>query len=181
VAPVEPMAPPQSAAVPPLAAPPCEQASAPPAEPASRPLPPVKSVPIDPDLPPDQPIEPNSGMGRLRLPPAARIAASEAALAGVPSPTEAVQTKSSFIAAARRAAQAAHKDKTVRPAQPAQARRVDDDAAAKRGLTSRLSKRIKSLFVGASVIAIVIGAAQIASNYYFGLFGTNESKPATAA
>src|SRR5712691_3092417 len=66
--------------------------------------------PIDPNLPPDHPLEPGSGVTRGRHPASAadRIAASEAALGPakppvIPDPGG----KSNFIAAARRAAQAA--------------------------------------------------------------------------
>ncbi len=71
------------------------------------PLPPPsalpKSEPIDPNLPPDHPLEPGS-RGRVALAPADRIAGSRAATPPViPDPGG----KSNFIAAARRAAQAA--------------------------------------------------------------------------
>jgi localization factor PodJL len=63
--------------------------------------------PIDPNLPPDTPIEPGAGVPRLRTgSAAARIAASEAILGGA---RPAVETggKSAAIAAARNAARAA--------------------------------------------------------------------------
>ena len=73
--------------------------------------------PIDPSLPPDHPLEPGLGAARGRYlgSPADRIAASEAALGPakppvIPDPGG----KSSFIAAARRAAQAAVDDATTR-------------------------------------------------------------------
>ena len=74
--------------------------------PAPRRMPPAAQPPIDPDLPADQPLEPGSGPPPLHANPAARIAASEAALGGA-RPAAAPGGKSSFIAAARRAAQAA--------------------------------------------------------------------------
>ena len=66
----------------------------------------VERPPIDPDLPADTPLEPGSaGRGRS---PAERIAASEAALAPMKREGAAEITgKANFIAAARRAAQAA--------------------------------------------------------------------------
>jgi localization factor PodJL len=141
----------------PVAAPPPE----PKPEPARRPMPrAATSLPIDPDLPPDQPLEPGSGPPRVRLDPAARIAASEAALGGSRPAGDAPQSKSGFIAAARRAAQAAMKEQPPRVAPPA-----GEDVAASPSLAGRLSKRVKSLFVASSVIAIVVGGVQFASTY----------------
>ena len=65
-------------------------------------------APIDPNLPPDYPLEPGSGIPRERGTSAAeRIAASEAALNGIDSNGTASSGSTKFIAAARRAAQAA--------------------------------------------------------------------------
>ncbi|MEA2830482.1 MAG: localization factor PodJL, partial [Bradyrhizobium sp.] len=62
---------------------------------------------IEPDLPPDHPLEPGTRPSARMASPSERIAASENAISGIPtSPPEPVST-SSFIAAARRAAQAA--------------------------------------------------------------------------
>ena len=64
--------------------------------------------PIDPNLPPDHPLEPGAGRSRGGNSPADRIAASEAALENVRPPVIPDPAgKSNFIAAARRAAQAA--------------------------------------------------------------------------
>ena len=65
--------------------------------------------PIDPDLPADTPLEPGTAHARGRT-PAERIAASEAALGpalGTLKREGEVTGKANFIAAARRAAQAA--------------------------------------------------------------------------
>jgi localization factor PodJL len=122
----------------------------------------AKRAPIDPNLPPDQPLEPGSGPLHLRANPAARIAASEAAL-GDANPVAAPEpgAKSGFIAAARRAAQAALRDKSPRAvrAEPAFPDEIDAPP-----LRAKLMKRVKSLFISASVIAIVIGSMQIAGN-----------------
>ena len=66
-------------------------------------------TPIDPNLPPDHPLEPGSAAGSRAMPSAAeRIAASEAAVDFAKAPVIAEQgAKPNFIAAARRAAQAA--------------------------------------------------------------------------
>ncbi|GAB1717882.1 MAG: Sel1-like protein [Nitrobacter sp.] len=113
---------------------------------------------IDPDLPPDHPLEPGT------RPPArgaaARIAASESALGDITG-TPGEQSGSSFIAAARRAARAAtaaapSSDKAgrtkiaIEPARPA--------AGGGSGLTSK----IRSLLVGASVVVIVLGGFKLA-------------------
>ncbi len=66
-------------------------------------------TPIDPNLPPDHPLEPGSAAGPRAMPSAAeRIAASEAAVDFAKPPVIPEQgAKPNFIAAARRAAQAA--------------------------------------------------------------------------
>jgi localization factor PodJL len=161
----------------PAPAPQRPQPPAAPPQPAKRPMMPrATSLPIDPDLPPDLPLEPGSGPPRVRLDPAARIAASEAALGNArPTATDAPQGKSGFIAAARRAAQAALKDTSTRtPA--AQSLPVDlegNTPAVHGSLRERLGRRVKSLFISASVIAIVVGGFQIASTQ-FNLFQAND-------
>jgi localization factor PodJL len=75
--------------------------------------------PIDPHLPPDTPLEPGSGQPRLKPgSAAARIAASEAALANVRSLAGETGGKSAAIAAARNAAKAAYLDAPVRGQKP---------------------------------------------------------------
>ena len=120
--------------------------------------------PINPDLPPDEPLEPGSGPPRLRANPAARIAASEAALGHAhpaEEPAAAAGGKSSFIAAARRAAQAAmqHEPKQAPPPE------LEDEPGetGEPPLRSRMMRRMKSLFVAASIVAIVVGSVQIAA------------------
>ncbi len=115
--------------------------------------------PIDPNLPPDHPLEPGLGAspGRAGPSPADRIAASEAALGSakppvIPDPG----SKDDFIQAARRAARAAsataHADAAanapraeLRPARP-----PENEGGG-------FAKRVRSLFVGASVVSIVLG------------------------
>ena len=73
--------------------------------------------PIDPSLPPDHPLEPGLGAVRTRsgTSPADRIAASEAALGPAkPAVVPDAGGKANFIAAARRAAQAAGNDAAAR-------------------------------------------------------------------
>jgi localization factor PodJL len=160
-----PMPPPPAAAVPP---------PAPPPQPAPRRMPPAAQLPIDPDLPPDQPLEPGSGPPALQANAAARIAASEAALGGA-RPAAAAGGKSSFIAAARRAAQAAGQEPNARAlrAEPADAYAPETPS-----LRAKMMKRVKSLFVAASIIAIVVGLVQIAGNVLD--LGNSDSRTAQA-
>jgi localization factor PodJL len=141
-------------------------ATAPAPAPAPKRLPPASHLPINPDLPPDQPLEPGSGAPVFRANPAARIAASEAALAGSYGEASSAATpgaKSGFIAAARRAAQAALQAPGGRAPRPEPIEFGDVEAPSLRG---KLMKRVKSLFIAASVIAIVVGGAQIAGNMF---------------
>src|SRR6185436_5821690 len=67
--------------------------------------------PIDPNLPPDTPLEPGSGAPRIKPgSAAARIAASEAALGNSRPAVMETGGKSAAIAAARNAAKAAYLD-----------------------------------------------------------------------
>jgi localization factor PodJL len=153
--------PPLAAAMPvpvPPPPPPPAAAAAPP--PAPRRMPQAAQLPIDPDLPPDQPLEPGSGPPQLRANPAARIAASEAALGGG-RPATAAGGQSGFIAAARRAAQAAVQEPSNRAPRAEPLDAFEPETPSLRG---KLMKRVKSLFVAASIIAIVIGSIQIAGN-----------------
>jgi localization factor PodJL len=70
---------------------------------------PSERRPIDPTLPADHPLEPGSAAPRVRPPVSAaeRIAASEAALSPIKVSGSETESKANFIAAARRAAQAA--------------------------------------------------------------------------
>ena len=149
---------PQAAAPPAAAAP----QAAPPA-PAPNRLPPASRLPINPDLPPDQPLEPGSGPPPLRANPATRIAASEAALVGAGPATAATPGgKSGFIAAARRAAQAAAQSPRERAPRPEPVETDEGEASSLRG---QLMKRVKSLFIAASIVAVVVGSIQIAGNF----------------
>jgi localization factor PodJL len=123
---------------------------------AQRRMPQARVQPIDPDLPPDQPLEPGSGPPRQRV--GARIAVGEArAAAATPAPA------SNFIAAARRAAQSAVKAAPRPPRADATDEPVMADEAP-RGLM----KRMKSLFVAASIVAIAIGTVQVGGKYLLG-------------
>ncbi len=118
---------------------------------------------------PDQPLEPGSGPPLLGANATARVAASEAVL-GTAAPAFEPGGKSSFIAAARRAAQAAVQQAPATRATPtAQAavpplvpEQFDDGASP--SLPDRLAKRGKSLLIAASIIAIVVGGAETGRN-----------------
>jgi localization factor PodJL len=117
-------------------------------------------APIDPNLPPDHPLEPGiNPRARLTASPADRIAASEAALGPVSSAFAEGDNKSNFIAAARRAARAAAAEPTTADLRAAAAQRGPGDKGGK-----TFAQRMRSLFVGASVILIAGGAIQIALN-----------------
>ena len=62
---------------------------------------------IEPDLPPDHPLEPGTRPTARAATPSERIAASESAISEIPAESREPVSTSSFIAAARRAAQAA--------------------------------------------------------------------------
>jgi len=129
--------------------------------PTQRRLPSAAHLPSDPDLPDNQPLEPGSGPPNLQANPAARIAASEAAL-GASAPAAAPGGKSSFIAAARRAAQAAGQQPNPRAQRPEPSTAL----GAKPSLRDKVMKRVKSLFIAASIIAIVVGSVQIAGTWF---------------
>jgi localization factor PodJL len=113
---------------------------------------------IDPDLPPDHPLEPGAARARAGT-PAERIAASEAALEDmrppvIPDPAG----KSNFIAAARRAAQAA----TSEGPQPKEKRGTSPAAGnGGKSLAGKLGGHIRKLVVGAGVILIVAGVVHL--------------------
>jgi localization factor PodJL len=109
--------------------------------------------PINPNLPPDYPLEPGTSISST---PADRIAASEAALGPakpLPPPAEA---QTNFIAAARRAAQNA----TSGSAGTSKTTAIPEGEPGAKGNGSR----VRSLIVGISVILIVVGGLRIVTN-----------------
>jgi localization factor PodJL len=132
--------------------------------------------PIDPDLPPDTPIEPGAARGRSNASAADRIAASEAALRltkppVIPDPGG----KTNFIAAARRAAQTAAGEAAARPPKRAAAPGIADTAP-----SGRWNKRVRQLLVGTSVLVILLGSLHIAANL-FSSADAPETEPSHAA
>ena len=117
----------------------------------------IARTPIDPDLPPDHPLEP----GRTRRPmtPVERLAALDSAVPGrppiIPDPPGG---KADFIAAARRAAQAASSSSNDKSS-------VKTSAAAPSS-SKKLSERLRTLFVAAAVVAIVVGGFRVVSQMF---------------
>jgi localization factor PodJL len=121
-------------------------------------------TPIEPDLPPDHPLEPGTRPNGRSASPSERIAASESAISEIPAASrdkasEKVST-SSFIAAARRAAQAAAAAQPVDGKAPRGSAKKSAGDKAKEGST--ITSKIRSLLVGASVVVIVLGTFKMA-------------------
>ncbi|WP_454633137.1 hypothetical protein [Bradyrhizobium cenepequi] len=130
---------------------------------------------IEPDLPPDHPLEPGTRpTGRVST-PAERIAASESAISEISTGKKEPVSTSSFIAAARRAAQAAAAQaatekggrggtKAAAKAKPVDKTKAQDKAQGKSEgkEPSSITSKIRSLLVGASVVVIVLGAFKMA-------------------
>ncbi|THD67044.1 MAG: hypothetical protein E7813_12880 [Bradyrhizobium sp.] len=111
---------------------------------------------IEPDLPPDHPLEPGTRPSGRAASPSERIAASENAISEIPATARELDNTSSFIAAARRAAKAA----AAAPVGEKVARPLKDAANAKE--PSTITTKIRSLLVGASVVVIVLGTFKMA-------------------
>jgi localization factor PodJL len=142
-------------------------------EPQAAPLP---RAAIEPDLPPDHPLEPGTRpLGRAAS-PSERIAASEHAISEISPGAREQASTSSFIAAARRAAQAA----AAQPGKDSKTRRAaapkDPAGDAAKG-SSTITSKIRSLLVGASVVVIVLGTFKMAMTLLDS--GTPPSMPAS--
>ena len=114
---------------------------------------------IEPELPPDHPLEPGTRPTGRRLRrrsasrrPKARSARFRRRAARKPS-------TSSFIAAARRAAQAAA---AAPAAGQGRARPAQEATPGGQGTASTITSKIRSLLVGASVVVIVLGTFKMA-------------------
>jgi localization factor PodJL len=127
-------------------------------EPQAAPLP---RAAIESDLPPDHPLEPGTRpLGRAAS-PSERIAASENAISEISPGSREQASTSSFIAAARRAAQAA----AAQPAKDNKTKRtapLKDAAGNPAKGSSTITSKIRSLLVGASVVVIVLGTFKMA-------------------
>ncbi len=116
-------------------------------------------IAIEPELPPDHPLEPGTRPAGRVASPSERIAASEHAIGEIsPQPKEPVSA-TNFIAAARRAAQAA----AAAPASGKSARGPQKEPVGdKASEPSTITSKIRSLLVGASVVVIVLGTFKMA-------------------
>ncbi len=116
---------------------------------------------INPDLPPDHPLEPGTRPPARGSSPSERIAASESAIGEISAASREQSSSSNFIAAARRAAQAAaaaspSSDKPGRTKVAIESPRASATGA------SNITSKIRSLLVGASVVVIVLGSFKLA-------------------
>jgi localization factor PodJL len=115
-------------------------------------------VDIPASLAPDHPLEPRVTGGQTPESPAERIAASDAALEEVKTATVSEPIgKSDFIAAARRAAQAAARQAPAKNT----SKRANDIASAAGKLANRVGK-LRGLIAGSSVILLVLGSLELA-------------------
>jgi localization factor PodJL len=134
-------------------------------------------APAAAELPPDHPLEPGTRPNARQASPSERIAASENAISAIskaqiskPAPEPASSTN--FIAAARRAAQAAAAAQATTGkanAKPAKAKAAPAITAPAAGdqlkaptQPSTITSKIRSLLVGASVVMIVLGSFKMA-------------------
>jgi localization factor PodJL len=126
---------------------------------------PAPRTPIDPSLPPDHPLEPGlTGRARGSSSVSERTMASDAS--GSTLVAESSAGKPDYIAAARRAAQAA----SVAPAQGKNATKTGA------GQPKTLTGRLRTLAVAAAVVVIVVGGFHIISRLFDD--GSGTSSPA---
>lgn len=129
--------------------------------PAGKPL--IERRAINPALPGDHPLEPGTGAPRVRAPatPAERIAASEAVLPPTKPAAAEPAGKANFIAAARRAAQAAAADASSDGA------RTPDDRTGRSllgTLAATIDKHRRALMIGVGVLLLVLGTLHLVAN-----------------
>jgi localization factor PodJL len=128
-------------------------------------------TPIDPSLPPDHPLEPGSAARSRGTPSAAdRIAASEAAVGAKPPVIPDPGGKPDYIAAARRAAQAA-------AAASPEGRRLSRSGTQGTAQPKKFTERVRMIAVAAAVVVIVVGGFHIISRL-FEDGGSNAPAPA---
>jgi localization factor PodJL len=114
---------------------------------------------IEPNLPPDHPLEPGTRPIGRAVSSSERIAASESAIREIPAGAGEQASASSFIAAARRAAQAAQAASAGDKAARTHPKKPPSDQADQ---PSTITSKIRSLLVGASVVVIVLGSFKMA-------------------
>ncbi|MFZ1924290.1 MAG: hypothetical protein WAU57_21965 [Xanthobacteraceae bacterium] len=132
-------------------------------------------LPIDPDLPPDHPLEPGSAAGPRAMPSAAeRIAASEAAVDFAKPPVIAEPgEKANFIAAARRAAQAAAAASPERhPRAPSAEFHVIED---------KNPSRVRKVLVAGGAVLVAAGFLHVALRMFQDRGTPNQAAPAASS
>lgn len=151
--------------------------------------PPIPRSPIDPNLPPDHPLEPGTRVQPARggSTPSERIAASEVVLNEISGSAQAPVSSTNFIQAARRAAQAAAAAPSAAApgTKPNRVTALNDAArnAAKAAASgeSGISSKIRALLVGASVVVIVLGTVKMGMNLLGGHDNAMPSLPAESS
>jgi localization factor PodJL len=124
--------------------------------PTANPSPAAERRPIDPDLPPDHPLEPGDVRARGGSSPSERIAASEAALENVRPPViPDPGGKSNFIAAARRAAQAAMVEAPPQKEKSAPAATASGAVAS---IAGKLGGKPRKAFVAIGAVLFILGS-----------------------
>lgn len=122
---------------------------------------------INPELPPDHPLEPGTRPPGRGASPSERIAASESALGDIAGAAREQTSSSSFIAAARRAAQAAAAS-AQSPDKPGRSKVAIETPRPAGSAGSNITSKIRSLLVGASVVVIVLGSFKFAMSLFDG-------------
>jgi localization factor PodJL len=135
---------------------------------------------IDPELPPDHPLEPGTRPPGRGASPSERIAASESALGDIAGAAREQTSSSSFIAAARRAAQAAAAA-SQSPDKPGRSKVAIETPRPAGSGGSNITSKIRSLLVGASVVVIVLGGFKFAMSLLDGVSPAAVSQTGRAA
>ncbi|WP_213772290.1 tetratricopeptide repeat protein [Bradyrhizobium sp. dw_78] len=134
---------------------------------------------VAPELPPDHPLEPGTRPAGRVTSPSERIAASENAISEISKAAPEPTSTTNFIAAARRAAQAAAAAQpTSGKANAKPKTRAAAIAGDKPKEASTITSKIRSLLVGASVVIIVLGSFKMAMTL---LDGSSGPQPPVAA
>jgi localization factor PodJL len=134
---------------------------------------PLRARDVADDIAPDYPLEPGSGAPRMRMQSAAlRVAQSEAALGGIAEPAaDAPVRTSDFIAAARRAAQAAN-------AEPAEAPAKTAESPIRKGIGALLGRSRRALLVALAAFLLIFAALRFSDGSLPNPFRTGSPKPA---
>ena len=129
-----------------------------------------------PDIAADYPLEPGSGAPRMRLQSAAlRVAQSEAALGGSAEPAPDAPTRTSdFIAAARRAAQAANAEPTADPAAAGQ-------SGVSKGFAALLGRSRRAILIALTAFLLIFALLRVFDGQLPNPFRSGVPAPVTMA